>query len=102
MNVANVVILLGCRSSGCSPTEELKGRVKETVNLYRSLKEKAVIIPSGGVSEDLHPNKITTFATFIFFPSYFLLNNLQQYYTLDLTTYFVCLHKSIKVVLSFE
>ena len=52
MNVANVVILLGCRSSGCSPTEELKGRVKETVNLYRSLKEKAVIIPSGGVSED--------------------------------------------------
>ena len=52
MNVANVVILLGCRSSGCSPTEELKGRVKETVNLYRSLKEKAVIIPSGGFSEE--------------------------------------------------
>ena len=49
--IENVIILLGCRSSGCAPTEELKGRAGEAVNLYRSLNGEAIIIPSGGVTE---------------------------------------------------
>ena len=44
MNVANVVILLGCRSSGCSPTEELKGRVKERESEIDKLKRDSSIL----------------------------------------------------------
>lgn len=47
----SVIIVLGCKPSGCAPTEEMVGRSKVAADLFFSASGKTLLITSGGATE---------------------------------------------------
>ena len=47
----SVIIVLGCKPSGCAPTEEMVGRSKVAADLFLSASGETLLITSGGATE---------------------------------------------------